>query len=95
MIGSALGATGGRRIPNAVFDVLAYRVGAGLPLAEAVGAPRVHTEGDLALTLEAEWPRGVGDHFRAAGYEVRTGASANLNAIARDPATGALTPAAR
>jgi gamma-glutamyltranspeptidase/glutathione hydrolase len=90
-----LGATGGRRIPNTVFDVLAYRVGAGLPLAEAVKAPRVHTEGDLALTLEAGWPRAVADHFRAAGYDVRTGVGANLHAIERDPATGALTAAAR
>jgi gamma-glutamyltranspeptidase/glutathione hydrolase len=91
----AVGATGGRRIPNSVFDVLAYRVGAGLPLAEAVKAPRVHTEGDAVVTLEAGWPRAVGDHFRAAGYEVRTGAAANLNAVERDPAARTLTPAAR
>lgn len=91
----AVGATGGRRIPNSVFDVLAYRVGAGLSLAEAVKAPRVHTEGDAVVTLEVGWPRAVGDHFRAAGYEVRTGGAASLNAIERDPVTGALTPAAR
>jgi gamma-glutamyltranspeptidase/glutathione hydrolase len=91
----AVGATGGRRIPNSVFDVLAYQVGAGLSLAEAVKAPRVHTEGGPVVTLEAGWPRAVGDHFRAAGYEVRTGGAATLNAIERDPATGALTPAAR
>src|SRR5205823_6923851 len=52
----ALGATGGRKIPNTLFDVLAYTVGEGRPLAEAVLGPRMHTEGDMQLTLEAKWP---------------------------------------
>jgi gamma-glutamyltranspeptidase/glutathione hydrolase len=91
----AVGATGGRRIPNTLFDVLAYRVGEGKPLAEAVKAPRVHTEGDLALTLEASWPAAVVERFKQAGYAVKTGPGASLNAIERDPATGELKAAAR
>ncbi|HEV3386053.1 MAG TPA: gamma-glutamyltransferase, partial [Gemmata sp.] len=46
----ALGATGGRRIVNSVFEVLAYKLGQGQSLAEAVKAPRIHTEGDTSLT---------------------------------------------
>lgn len=91
----ALGATGGRRIPNTVFDVLAYRLGEGRALAEAVKAPRVHTEGDLSLVLEATWPAAVVDHFKAAGYTARTGAGASLSAIERDPASGEVRAAAR
>jgi gamma-glutamyltranspeptidase/glutathione hydrolase len=91
----AIGATGGRRIPNTVFDVLAYRLGEGRPLAEAVKAPRAHTEGDLALSLEASWPAEVVERFKQVGYEVRTGGGANLNAIERDPTTGELKAAAR
>ena len=91
----ALGATGGRRIPNTLFDVLAYRFGERRELADAVKAPRVHTEGGLALSLEATWPAAVGDHFKKVGYEVKTGGGASLSAIERDPATGVLRTASR
>jgi gamma-glutamyltranspeptidase/glutathione hydrolase len=91
----AVGATGGRRIPNTVFDVLTYRLGEGWTLAEAVKAPRVHTEGDLNLTLEAGWSPSVVDHFRKVGYAVKAGPGASLNAIERDAATGELRSAAR
>ncbi|OWK40151.1 gamma-glutamyltransferase [Fimbriiglobus ruber] len=91
----ALGATGGRRIVNAVFDVLAYRFGQSLPLAEAVRAPRVHTEGDTTLSLEAGWPARVTEYLKNTGYEVKTNPGAVLNAIERDPTSGALSTAAR
>ena len=91
----ALGAFGGRRIPNTVFDVASYRLGQGRPLADAVNGPRVHTEGDLNLTMERTWPEAVVARMKEAGYTVAAGAGANLSAIERDPATGALTAAAR
>jgi gamma-glutamyltranspeptidase/glutathione hydrolase len=91
----ALGATGGRRIPNTVFDVLAYRLGGGFALADAVKLPRIHTEGDLSLTLEAAWPRELADDFRKVGYTVRTGPGATLSAIERNGATGELQTAWR
>jgi gamma-glutamyltranspeptidase/glutathione hydrolase len=91
----ALGAIGGRRIVNTVFDVLAYRFGRSLPLADAVKAPRIHTEGGAALTLEAAWPARTSDYLKDAGYDVKTGPGATLSAIERDPATGELRAAAR
>jgi len=91
----AIGATGGRRIPNTVFDVLAYRLGQGLPLTDAVKAPRVHTEGDPIVTLEAAFPTETSEQLRAIGYTVKTGGAASLNAIEREPKTGTLTTAAR
>jgi gamma-glutamyltranspeptidase/glutathione hydrolase len=91
----ALGAVGGRRIVNTLFDVLVYRLGEGRTLGEAVKGPRVHTEGDLALALEAAWPAAVTDHFKQIGYTVRVGGGASLNAIERDPATGTLRSASR
>jgi gamma-glutamyltranspeptidase/glutathione hydrolase len=91
----AVGATGGRRIPNTLFDVLTYHVGEDRSLAEAVKAPRVYTEGGLALTLEKTWPAAVVERFERAGYAVRTGVGANLNAIERDPLTKELRSAAR
>lgn len=91
----ALGATGGRRIPNTLYDVLSYRIGEGRELADAVKAPRLHTEGDLTLSLEAAWPAATTEHFKNVGYSVKTGPGASLNAIDRDPATGAVRSAAR
>ena len=90
----ALGATGGRKIPNTVFDVLACRLGEGQPLVDAIKAPRVHTEGDLNLLLEAAWPMAVVDRFKAAGYAVKAGTGAFASAIERD-AKGGLTAAVR
>src|SRR5207244_8366758 len=42
----ALGATGGRKIPNTVCDVLTHFVARDWSLADAVAAPRLHPEGD-------------------------------------------------
>jgi gamma-glutamyltranspeptidase/glutathione hydrolase len=91
----AIGATGGRKIVNTVFDALVYRVGEGRPFAGMVKSPRVHTEGDLMLTLEKDWPESVPDHFKKIGYTLKTGTGATLSAIERDPKSGALLVATR
>src|SRR5206468_8238641 len=52
----AVGGTGGRKIPNSVFTVLTQYVGRDASITDAVATPRLHTEGDLNLTLEASWP---------------------------------------
>src|SRR5436853_3657830 len=49
----ALGGRGGRKIPNSVFEVLAQYVGRGTSPADALAAPRLHTEGALRVELEA------------------------------------------
>jgi gamma-glutamyltranspeptidase / glutathione hydrolase len=90
-----LGAVGGRRIPNAVFTALAHLVGREARLEDAVAAPRLHTEGDLNVTAEATWPKASLDRLKQAGYKVKTGAVAALNAVAFDPASGACRSAAR
>jgi gamma-glutamyltranspeptidase/glutathione hydrolase len=91
----ALGATGGRRIPNTIFDVLSYRIGEGRTLEEAVQAPRWHTEGDLRLNLEAKWPAAQAEYLKQIGYSVKAGGGANLNAIEREAGSGAVGSAAR
>ena len=86
----AVGATGGRRIPNTLFTLLAHLVGRGAPLAEAHAAPRLHTEGDAALQLAKGWRATDADYLRQVGYTIQSGQGANLNAIARDAETGTL-----
>jgi len=91
----ALGGTGGRRIPNTVFDVLVARLAERRRLEEAVAAPRVHTEGGTEVTMESAWPAVEGQRLKEVGYTVRSGPGAVLNAIERDPGTGMLWHAAR
>lgn len=91
----ALGATGGRRIPNTVFDVLVGRYVEGRSLAEAVKAPRMHTEGETTVTVEASWPSAEVKRFEEAGYQVRRGPAASLNAIEREAKSGTVSAVAR
>jgi gamma-glutamyltranspeptidase/glutathione hydrolase len=91
----ALGAVGGRRIPNAVVEVLLHYVGRDASLADAVKAPRLHTEGGLDLTLERTWSAATVDSFKKIGYPVKTGASARVSAVSYDPRTGACQAAGR
>jgi gamma-glutamyltranspeptidase/glutathione hydrolase len=91
----AVGATGGRRIPNTILDVLARYVGRDLSLAEAVAAPRLHTEGGLDLTMEATWPEATVAHLKKVGYTVKTGPGATVQAVAFDPQSGACRSASR
>jgi gamma-glutamyltranspeptidase/glutathione hydrolase len=78
---AALGARGGRKIPNAVFAVLAQMVGRGAEPKDALAAPRLHTEGGLALVLEAGWSDADANRFKETGYTVTRAASAVVSVI--------------
>jgi gamma-glutamyltranspeptidase/glutathione hydrolase len=86
---AALGATGGRRIPNTLVDVLSQLLGRGRPLPEAARAPRLHTEGDATLRLAPGWNEADTEYLKSVGYQIEPGTGANLNGIARDLETGA------
>ena len=88
------GGRGGRRIPNAVFDVL-VGVLAGKTLDEAMATPRMHTDGNMRVTLEETWPEAGVDGIRRMGYEVQTGRSATVSAAAIDLDSGDLMTALR
>lgn len=84
----AVGGRGGRRIPNAVFAVLAAFVGRGASAEEALAAPRLHTEGGLTLVLEALWADADVARFKTAGYSVSRAASAVVSAVWVDAKSG-------
>ena len=90
----ALGGRGGRRIPNAVFDVLAA-VLTGKTVDEAMAAPRMNTDGNMRVTLEESWPEADLDAIRQMGYEVGTGGSATVSAAAIDLDSGEFITALR
>lgn len=78
----AVGGTGGRKIPNALAEVLTQFVLLERPLREAMAAPRLHTEGDALIALEKTWPRDEVEPLQRLGYTVTTGGSANMSAVA-------------
>jgi gamma-glutamyltranspeptidase/glutathione hydrolase len=77
----AVGARGGRKIPNAVAEVLLQLVARGASLADAVSAPRLHTEGTLAVNLERTWLAGHLAALKNRGYNANTAASATVSAV--------------
>lgn len=76
----ALGARGGRKIPNAMAEAVLQIVARGKGLAEAIAAPRMHTEGTLALQFEKAWPESQVESLKKLGYAVTTAASATISA---------------
>ena len=84
----ALGGSGGRKIPNALFEVLAQYVRRDASMAEAVAAPRLHTEGALNTTLDARAPDSHLGYLKQVGYQIRRGNSAVVSAVSFDATTG-------
>lgn len=91
----AVGGVGGRKIPNAIFEVLAQYVGRGSSLDKAMAAGRIHTEGDKNVTLDPAMTDAETDYLKTIGYTIKRGASASANAVAIDCATGERHSAAR
>lgn len=81
----AIGGRGGRKIPNALLEVLTHYVVLGRPLPAAMSAPRLHTEGTTAVSFEKSWPAAETDALSKLGYKVSAAASANLSAVALTP----------
>ncbi len=91
----AVGARGGRKIPNAVAEVLLQLVARGKGLLEAVAAPRMHTEGTLAVNLERAWPAGHLEELKNRGYAATIAASATVSAVGLANDAGQLVTAMR
>src|SRR4051812_6095656 len=64
-----IGAVGGRRIPNAVFQVLMKIVEDGSSLEEAVADPRLHTEGGMLIRAEAKRSPSDIEYLKQIGYK--------------------------
>lgn len=90
----ALGGAGGGRIPPGIVQVISRVIDDGMPLPQALAAPRVYMSGG---TLEAETSPGTGwtpeqvEEMRALGLQVRenpgVGSFSRVHAVQFDPAT--------
>jgi gamma-glutamyltranspeptidase/glutathione hydrolase len=81
----ALGATGGRRIPNAVFQTLLSYIGNGSSLEEAVTMPRLHTEGGMDIYAERHTPDADVIHLAQIGYRIQPPLRSLLFAVEQYP----------
>lgn len=84
----AVGGRGGRRIPNALFDILMNYAGQDRTMEESIEAPRMHTEGGLKVDCEPHWNDERKEYLRRVGYEVNDAASARMSAASFDPESG-------
>ena len=80
----ALGGRGGRRIPNAVYDVLTNFIVRDLSMEDSINARRMHTEGNLDLACDNNWPPEAIEHFKGLGYQVTRSQSARISAVSYD-----------
>lgn len=91
----AVGGRGGRKIPNALFEALTQFVALGRPMEAALAAPRLHTDGNPSLELEAKWPAAEVEALGRLGYKTKTAASATLSATSFNSKTGECRAALR
>jgi gamma-glutamyltranspeptidase/glutathione hydrolase len=91
----AVGGRGGRKIPNAVAEVLLQLVARGKSLEQAVAAPRLHSEGTLIVNPERTWPAEQVESLKHRGYTVTPMASATISAVGKTSETGRFVTAIR
>jgi gamma-glutamyltranspeptidase / glutathione hydrolase len=82
----AIGASGGRRIPNGVFGVLLNLIVDGRSLEEAMTEPRLHTEGGLTIHAERGRREAEIQYLKRIGYTVAVPQQCYVAAVQIDPA---------
>ena len=91
----AVGAAGGTKIVNAIYDFFSHSVGRKMSLAESVNHPRLNTTGSLQLGLDKDWPAAQVNYFKKIGYQVKNQTGAFVSAAVIDPVTGQLDAKSR
>jgi len=84
----AVGAAGGLKIPNSIYEVLTEFVGRGKNVADAVAAPRIHTTGTSEVGIEAGFSTISADYLKKVGFDVKPSPNAMVSAVAYDAKNG-------
>jgi gamma-glutamyltranspeptidase len=82
----AIGAAGGRRIPNGVFETLLNVIADGRSLEDAVTEPRLHTEGGLTIHAERGRPEAEIQYLKKIGYAIAGPQQCYVSAVQIDAA---------
>jgi gamma-glutamyltranspeptidase/glutathione hydrolase len=82
----SIGAVGGRRIPNAVLQVLTSLIEDGSSLEDAVTQPRLHTEGGMLVRAEPGRSQSDLNYLKQIGYVIGKPEICWVAAVEIDPA---------
>ncbi len=93
---AVIGLPGGRRIPNVVLQMVVNLIHFGMTIADAIAAPRLHTEGSAPIPVENKMPQVTVDALRRRGHELQlmNGVGSAASGIVWDAATHMLQGAA-
>ncbi len=87
----AVGAAGGTKIVNAIYDFFCHYVGRRRTLAESINRPRMNTTGSMQLGLDADWPAEQTEYFKKLGYQLKKQMGAYVSGVVIDPMSGKIT----
>ncbi|MDQ6630153.1 MAG: gamma-glutamyltransferase [Verrucomicrobiota bacterium] len=77
----AVGAAGGTKIPNALFDFFSYYVGRSSSMENALEARRMNCFGLPEVSFERGWPKEELDYLQKAGFKIKEGLGAYVSAV--------------
>jgi gamma-glutamyltranspeptidase/glutathione hydrolase len=77
----SVGAAGGTKIPNALFDFFTHCLAGGKTMEQALNEPRLNCFGQPVVKLEKSWPIAERDYLKAAGFEMQEGPGATASAV--------------
>jgi gamma-glutamyltranspeptidase/glutathione hydrolase len=85
-----VGAAGGVRIPNCVYDVLRNYLFQNATMEQGVADPRVQCTGTLDVAIEPFFPKDIAQYLKQVGFKVGIWeSSAVVSAVSFDPRNGA------
>lgn len=83
----AVGAAGGTKIPNSLYDFFSHYIGRRKSMEDALAQPRMNCVGLPVVTLEKAWPKNESDYLAKIGFKVNQGVGAITSAVTRDRKT--------
>jgi gamma-glutamyltranspeptidase / glutathione hydrolase len=87
----AIGAAGGTKIPNALYEFFCNYLGEKQNFEQAIDAPRFTTTGTADLRVEKEFPAEHRAYLQKIGFKVGTGPGPFVSAVTYDHTTGAMS----
>ncbi len=84
----AVGAAGGTKIPNSLYDFFSHYIGRGKSMEESLDQPRMNCIGVPNVTLEKNWPKDEAEYLKKVGFHVSQGLGAFVSGVTFDAKTG-------